>query len=354
MYRIVKSRAEKAGLPPGAPVYVGEQKTDKIKITVINYDEQNFEMREIERVEECIPYKHKPSVTWVNVDGLHEIQTVEKIAACFGVHPLIIEDILNTDQRLKVDIFDEYLFLVVKMLSSTPDTQEIDIEQVSIILGKNFVLTFQENIGDIFDPVRNRIRLNKGTIRKTGADHLAYALIDAIVDNYFKILESVGEEIGDIEETLIANPNPDVLRRIYILKREMIYLRKSVWPLREIINSLARGESPLLSDTINIFLRDLYDHTIQVIDTVETYRDMLSGMLEAYHSGISSRMNEIMKFLTIIGTIFIPLTFVVGIYGMNFEYMPELKWKLGYFGVMALTVLIGGSLLLYFKKKKWI
>jgi magnesium transporter len=354
MYKIVRKISDKAGLPPGSPVYVGEKRTEKVKITVIDYDEKNFEMLKIQSIEECFPYKKTPSITWINIDGLHEISNIEKMSECFGIHPLVVEDILNTDGRAKMDIFDEYIFLVVKMHTFDAETEEIDIEQVSIVFGRNFVITFQEREGDIFEAVRNRLKNGRGSIRKAGADYLAYALIDALVDSYFSVLEWIGEEIEDIEEELVANPAPETLRRIHFLKREMIYLRRSVWPLRETISSLERSESPLIKHSTGIYLRDLYDHTVQVIDCVETFRDMLSGMLDIYLSSISNRMNEVMKFLTIIGTIFIPLTFIAGVYGMNFEYMPGLKWHWGYFTVLAVMGVASMVLLAYFKRKKWL
>ena len=265
-----------------------------------------------------------------------------------------MEDILNTDQRPKVEDYKDYLYIVLKMLHNVKGT-EIVTEQISLILHPNFVISFQEGIeGDVFSPVRERLRGAKGRIRGMGADYLAYTLIDAIVDNYFAILEGIGERIEDLEEELVSHPKKETLHRIHELKREMIFLRKAVWPLREVISTLQRGDSPLIKNTTAIYLRDVYDHTIQVIDAIETSRDMLSGMLDIYLSSISNRMNEIMKFLTIIGTIFIPLTFIVGIYGMNFAFMPELKWRYGYFAVMAFMFAIGIIMLFYFKKKKWL
>jgi magnesium transporter len=354
MNRLIKKRSEKAGLPPGTLVHIGEKKTEKAKITIIDYDEKQFEEKEAKIVEECFPFKEKPTVTWVNIDGLHDIEVMEKIGRHFDLHPLVLEDILNTEQRPKIEDFDDYIFVVLKMLYFDESQDEIRAEQVSIILGSNFVLSFQERVGDIFNPLRERIRNAKGRIRKMGADYLAYALMDAIVDNYFTVLEKLGEKIEDIEEKLVSNPTPETLQTIHNLKREMIFLRKSVWPLREVVSSLERGESSLIKESTKIFLRDVYDHTIQVIDTVETFRDLLSGMLDIYLSSISNRMNQIMKVLTIIATIFIPLTFIVGIYGMNFEYMPELGWRWGYFIVLGIMAIIGVWMLIYFRKKRWL
>ncbi len=233
-------------------------------------------------------------------------------------------------------------------------TNEILTEQVSLILGPNFVLSFQENVGDVFDQIRERIRSGKGKIRKMGADYLVYTLLDAIVDNYFIILEKIGEQIEFIEERLIINPASDTLNTIHKLKREMLFLRKSVWPLREVISGMERGESSLIKGTTKIYLRDVYDHNIQIIDTIETLRDMLSGMLDIYLTSISNRLNAVMKVLTIIATIFMPLTFLAGIYGMNFKYMPELEWKWGYPLILLIMSTIGISMLFYFKRKKWL
>ncbi|MBI4826195.1 MAG: magnesium/cobalt transporter CorA [Nitrospirae bacterium] len=352
-------RSTKSGLPPGAPVFVGEQKAEQVKITVIDYDEINVEIREVHNVEECFPFRERPTVTWINVDGLHDVPIAEKLGEHYNIHSLVIEDLLNTEQRPKMDIFDDYIFIVLKMLTYNQETKFVDVEQASIIIGSNYVITFQENIGDIFDPIRDRIKLNKGRTRKAGADYLAYSLIDAVVDNYFKVIENIGEEIEIIEDELVINPKPETLQKIHSLKREMIFLRRSVWPLREIIGTLERDETTLIKESTSIYLRDLYDHTIQVIDSVETYRDMISGMLDVYLSSISNRMNEVMKVLTIFAAIFIPLTFIAGLYGMNFKTensplnMPELNWYYGYPFALGLMAAVAITMLFFFKRKKW-
>ncbi|MFC2072393.1 magnesium/cobalt transporter CorA [Chloroflexota bacterium] len=354
MSRLIKKRSGKAGLPPGTLVHVGERKAEKVKIRILDYDEAQFEEEEAKTIEETFPFKDKPTVTWINIDGLHEVEIIEKLGSHFGLHPLLLEDILNTDQRPKMEDYGDYIFVVLKMLYSGENKCEIEAEQVSLILGSNFVISLQEREGDVFNPLRDRIRKGKGRIRKTGSDYLAYALLDAIVDNYFLILETVGEKIEDTEQQLATNPSPETLQYIRELKNEMIFLRKSIWPLRELINGLERGESTLIHESTGAYLRDVYDHTIQIIDTVESYRDMISGMVDIYLSSISNKMNEVMKVLTIFASIFIPLTFVAGIYGMNFEFMPELKWHWGYFALLAVMALIGISLVLYFKRKKWL
>ena len=355
MPRLIKKRSKKSGLPPGTLVHIGEKKTEKTKITIVDYDEVKFEEKEAKTIEECFPFKDKPTTTWINIEGVHEIDIIEKIGKHFDLHPLLLEDIANTEQRPKMEDYGEYVFIVLKMLSYDENATEIKAEQVSVILGANFVISFQEGVkGDVFDSVRERIRSGKGRIRKMGADYLAYALMDAVVDNYFIILEKLGEKIEDTEEIILTNSTPEASRNIHHLKREMIFLRKSVWPLREVLSCLERGESSLIHATTRIYLRDVYDHTVQIIDTIETFRDMLSGMLEVYLSSISNRMNQIMKVLTIIATIFIPLTFIVGIYGMNFKYMPELEWPGSYFIVLGVMAIIGVWMLIYFRKKRWL
>jgi magnesium transporter len=350
----IKKRSTKSGLPPGALIHIGEKKVELAKISILDYDENQFEEKEAKTVEECFPFKDKPTTTWINIDGLHQVDIIEKIGKNFDFHPLLLEDILNTEQRPKIEAFENHIYIVLKMLYYDERTNEISSEQISIIFGQNFVISFQEKVGDVFDPIRDRIRTGKGRIRKMGADYLAYSLMDAIVDNYFIILEKIGEDIEVVEESMMANPTPKTLHAIHRLKRKMISLRKSVWPLREVVNALERSESPLIQNPTRIYLKDVYDHTIQVIDTVETYRDVLSGMLDVYLSSISNKMNEIMKVLTIIATIFIPLTFIAGVYGMNFENMPELKWRWGYPGIWSIMLIIGISMLLYFRKKKWL
>ncbi|KYK21756.1 magnesium transporter [Thermoplasmatales archaeon SG8-52-4] len=354
MQRLIKKSSKSRGLPPGALVHIGEKKTEKVKISVIDYIEGNYEEREVKNVEECFPFKDKPTVTWINVDGLHEVDVFEKLGKCFEIHPLVLEDILNTDQRPKIEDFEKYIFLILKMLFINDKTKEIHSEQVSLIFGNNFVISFQESIGDVFDAVRERIRKGKGRIQKMGADYLVYCLIDAIVDNYFIILEHIGDNVEGLEEDLVNNPKTEILQMIYNLKREMIYLRKSVWPLREVINGLLRGDSKLIKKETHIYLRDLYDHTIQTIDTIETFRDMISGMLDIYMSSISNKMNEVMKVLTIFAAIFIPLTFIAGVYGMNFQYMPELSIPWAYPTVWAVIIGVGVVLLGFFRYKKWI
>jgi len=354
MLRLTKKRSAKIGLPPGTLIHIGERKTEKVRIRILDYDEAQFEEKEAKTIEECFPFKDKSTITWINIDGIHQVEIIEKLGNYFGLHPLLLEDILNTEQRPKMEDYGDYIFIVLKMLYLGEANNEIEAEQVSLILGSNFVISFQERGRDVFEPVRDRIRNAKGRIRKAGADYLAYTLLDAIVDNYFIILESLGETMEETEEQLTTNPNPETLQLIHALKKEMIFLRKSIWPLREVISGLERCESSLIHESTGAYLRDVYDHTIQIIDTVESFRDMISGMLDIYLSSISNKMNEVMKVLTIFASIFIPLTFVAGVYGMNFSFMPELKWQWGYFGILGVMALVGISLAVYFKRRKWL
>lgn len=347
-------RASKKGLDPGSLVYVGKPQTEPPRITVLDYDAETFLEKYAATCQECFAFRDTATVTWINVDGVHDPAIVEAIGGHFGLHPLILEDILTTSQRPKMEDLGDRLYVVVRMLEYDETKGEIGTDQLSLILGRNFVISFQERRGDMFDPIRDRIRRAKGRIRKMGPDYLAYALLDAVVDHYFFVLEKLGERIEALEDELISDPRRETMHDIHGLKREMIFLRKSVWPLREVLAGLERAESSLIQPSTNIFLRDVYDHTIQIIDTIETFRDMLSGMLETYLSSVSNKMNEVMKLLTIISTIFIPLTFIVGVYGMNFDVLPELRWPWGYAAVWGLMLAIGGAMVAFFRRKKWL
>jgi len=354
MVDFFKTISTQKGLSPGTVVYVGKEKTAEVRITVIDYDKDEFQKKEGVKAEDCFPFKDKDSITWINIDGVHNTGVIEKIGEIFDLHPLIMEDIGNTTQRPKVEDFDNYIFVALKMLYYDNKAKIIEIEQVSLVLGKNFVISFQERQGDVFDSVRERIEKGKGRIRKMGSDYLLYSLIDAVVDGYFSVLEKMGDKIEELEEEIVEQTDPGSLHNIHKVKKEMISLRRSVWPLREVVNSLAREKTALVSGNVLIYFRDVYDHTIQVIDTVETFRDMLSGLHDTYLSSISNRMNEIMKVLTMFASIFIPLTFIAGVYGMNFSFMPELNWRWGYFAVWGVIIIVGVSMLFYFKRKKWL
>lgn len=350
-----KSRSQKTGLPPGTLVHIGEKLSESIKVTLLDYDGTHYVEKIILNVDELTTLRDQPTISWVHFAGIHDIRILEQLGEVFGLHPLILEDILNTDQRPKMQDMDGYIFIVLKRFFDTIDGHgEIKAEQVSVILGPNYVISFQEREDDLFNPVRERIKTSKGRLHKADADYLAYALIDIIVDSYFGILETLGEKIELEEEALVNNPTQSTLQAIQRLKRDMIFLRKSIWPLRETISAVERSESPLIHDVTGIYLKDIYDHAIQVIDTVETYRETLSGMIDIYLSGLSNRMNQVMKVLTIIATLFMPMTFLAGVYGMNFKYLPELEWHWGYFFFWMVSILIAVIMLIIFKRKKWL
>jgi len=352
--KIMKKTSQKAGMSPGTLMHIGEEKIEKARITLINYDQDRLEEKELQSIEESFPYKDTPRVSWINIDGLHEVGVIEKIGTHFGIHPLILEDIVNTGQRPKVDDFEEYIYIVFKMLIFDETTFHISSEQVSLILGPHFLISFQETEGDVFNFVRERIRKGRIHMRKSGPDYLAYALVDAVVDHYFLILEKIDEKIEQFEDRVYSDPTQEILLAIHDLKREIIYFRKQVWPMREVLNAWQKTESPLVQQTNKVFIRDVYDHTIQVIDTIESFRDIIAGMMDLYLSAVSNRMNEVMKVLTIMATIFIPLTFIAGIYGMNFKFMPELEWKWSYPVLLVLLMVIFGCMLFYFRRKKWL
>lgn len=352
--------SKKVGKPSGSLIHVGERKAQDMRITLMDYDEKKYTDKEIKDIGVLQELKKSPTVSWINVEAIHEVDKIEKIGEIFELHPLLLEDVLNTEQRPKFEDFDDHIFIVFKMIYYDKKEGRVDAEQVSMVLGENYLISFQERKGDVFDQIRDRIRTAKGRVRKRGADYLAYILLDAVVDSYYSVLEKIGEEVEDIEEGLIDEPEEEILYKIHSLKRDMIYLRKSVWPLRDVVNSLTRGDTQLIKESSDIFFRDVYDHTIQVIDTIETFRDMLSGMIDLYMSSISNRMNEVMKVLTIIATIFIPLTFIAGIYGMNFNpdvspfNMPELNWAYGYPAAIVVMLIVGIIMVIYFRKKRWL
>lgn len=346
-------RSVKTGLPPGSLIHIGEKHAEKAKITLCRYGESLFEENEISDLKGVRPPREEETVTWLQIDGLHDVQLLEQMGVVFGLHPLILEDILNTDQRPKTEDHGDYLYCVLKLFHENAE-EGLTSEQISILLGPNWLISLREKEGPFLDPVRHRLQAGKGPLRKAGADYLLHALLDSIVDSYFLILDHLGERIETLEDMLIGQPSPATLRLIQALKRQMLPLRKSVWPLREMIGSLSRSGSPLIREPSLLYFRDVHDHAIQVIDSLETYRDTLSGMLDIYLSTVSNRMNEIMKVLTIIATIFMPLTFLAGVYGMNFKHMPELEWPWGYFAIWGVMLLVAGVMLIFFKKRKWL
>jgi magnesium transporter len=348
----VGKRYHRPGTAPGTLVPLGSGEGGPVRIRVIDYGPDHFEEKEVGTIEEVFPYRDTPTVTWINVDGLGDVSLLEKLGKHFGFHPLTLEDVLNCGQRPKIEDYGDYHFLVMKSLNRE-EGEDLQIEQISFFLSGNYIITLQEMAGDSFEAVRERIRQEKGQIRKMGPDYLLYALIDALVDEFFPVLETYGERIEELEDEVVLHPEPSVLNEIHRIKRELLLLRRSAWPEREVINSLQREEAHLITAETRVFLRDCYDHTIQVIDMIETYRDLASGLLDVYLSSNSNRLNEVMKVLTIISTIFIPLNLVAGIYGMNFKYMPELEQPWGYPAVLTLMAVIAGSLVVYFRRKGW-
>lgn len=352
MYKFVRSVAQVVDLPSGEFLHIGEYKPEDVKIKIIDYDAEQFHEKEIISMEEYTPYETRPSVTWVDVDGLSDVNIVEKIGAYFNLHNLILEDILNTGQSPIIEDFGEYIFIVLKMIY-TDQSNNIISEHVSLLTGKNFVISFQESGGDVFDPVRKQIRQNKGRIRKMGAPYLAYSLLDSIVDNYFSVLQKLEEELECLESRVIKDPSQETLTLIYELKRELLFLHKSIWPLRAVLCKLQREGLSLMSEVKGIYLRDLTDNLSQVINTLETFRDMLSSMIDMHMSSYANKMNQIMKVLTIISTIFIPLGFITSLYGMEI-YMPEKELHWFYPFIISIMSVIAIIMLLYFKRKKWL
>ncbi len=343
-----------AGSSPGTVVYVGEERVEPVCISFIRYDQSGAQALRMVLPAEVMPPAQEDGVSWYTIDGVHDASILNAIGERFGLHGLVIEDIANTNQRPKIEEFDQYLFIAMKMITFDEEAKELLAEHVSLIVGPGYVLAFLENEGDVFEPVRQRIASGKGRIRKMKSDYLAYALMDAIIDNYFAVLEDLGDQIDDIEEEVVESPTVQTLRTVHRLKRELIFLRRSVWPMREVVNTILRDESELVRDETRIFLRDLYDHSIHVIDTVETLRDIVAGMLDVYLSSVSNKLNQVMKVLTVMSSIFIPLTFVAGVCGMNFKYMPELEMSYGYPAVMIGMLAVAVGLLAMFRRKEWL
>jgi magnesium transporter len=355
-HRLTGVRYPTPGTAPGTLNPPDWPSTSPTRVTIIDYGPDHLTERHCERFEEILEFRDTPSVTWINIEGLHDVELLRSLGAAFGFHPLTLEDVLNCGQRPKVESYGAYHFMVLKSLRLR---EELEVEQISFFLSGNYIITLQEVPGDSFEAVRQRIRQGKGLIRKAGPDYLAYALIDALIDEFFPVLESYGERIEELESELVLRPSPAYLRTVYKIKRELLVLRRMAWPEREVINALQRDESKLIHPDTQVFLRDCYDHTVQVIDMIETYRDLAAGMLDVYLSSTSNRMNEIMKVLTVISTIFIPLNFIAGVYGMNFDpqrspfNMPELEWRYGYLAVLSLMASVAIGLIFFFRRKGW-
>ena len=354
MARFLKKRDRGIGRSPASLVFIGEEKMAQARIRVIDYTPDRLEERELDSLEGATRYRGTETVTWINVDGLQDLDLMARIQTTLGLHPLMMEDILNTGQRPKLDDFDDYLFVALKMLRYEPAEERVIGEQLSLVMGRGLVVTFQERTGDVFDPVRERIRNGKGRIRGAQADYLAYALLDTVVENYLRTIELLGERIEDVEDEVLDDPESEIIERIGDFKRETNYFRKVVRPAREAIIQLAKLDSDLIDDATVPFLKDLQDLAAQASEAVDTYRDMLSDQMTLYHSTVSNRMNEIMKVLTIFAAIFIPLTFIAGIYGTNFDYFPELHFRYSYLIFWLVLLVVAGVMLRYFRRKGWL
>ena len=353
MTRLFKRGYKAAAAAPGSLEYTGDRRMDSVRVRLIDYHGEHLEERELDAFEALSPYRDSDNVTWVNVDGLHDVTILERLRDDFGVHPLVLEDIANTQQRPKLEDHGDYLFVVTRVFSAN-DQGHMTSEQISFLLGQSSVLSFQEVPGDVFEGVRERIRHGKGRLRHRGADYLLYALVDAIVDSYFDMLAKFAERIEALEDEVNENAQPEQLRQIHEYRRDLILLRKHIFPMREMISGLKRTESELMKVETHVFIDDVYDHAIRAMETVDSYRELLSSLQDLYLSSISNRMNEVMKVLTIIATIFVPLTFVAGIYGMNFEVMPELKWPWAYAVFWVAVLGISAGMLAFFRRKGWL
>lgn len=348
-------RVTKLGMPPESLVYTGEKQMDSPQVSLFHYNADDCKEEKVTDITQLKQVRETERIVWLNVEGLHDVELIAKIGEIFSLHPLVMEDILDITQRPKFEIYDDMLFLVVKMLSFDEKNNKITTEQVCFLLSDSFLITFQEGmIGDVFDGVRERITKGKGKLRKNKVDYLCYELLDSIVDNYFLLVERIGDKITELEDEVFESPEKTILHSLHELRNELLTIRKAVWPMREVVTRLEREAQDYVSPQTQIYLRDLYDHTIQEIETIEALRESLAGLQDLYLSSLSNKMNEVMKVLTIITTIFIPLSFIAGVYGMNFEHMPELKWQYGYYGVIALMTLISLIMLVVFRRKKWL
>lgn len=352
----VRKTGKKAGAPPGTIMHLGEHKTYRIKITRINYCEENFNVSYDISLDTLFETEKEHAVEWINFDGIHDVEMIERIGRHYAINMLVLEDIVNSSQRPKIEEYDDYAYIVLRMLTYNEKYKEIESEQVSIILKheQNTLLTFQEKESDDFEPIRERIMKKKGKVHRMSADFLCYSIMDFIIDNYFTVLEKIGERVDSIEEEVLGNPSEMTIHKLHSLKRDTLAIKKSLWPMRDILGVMLKPDNSIVEEPTRLFLRDAYDHTVEAIETVEAYRDFISGLVDVYHSRISNRMNEIMKVLTLISTIFIPLTFIAGVYGMNFKYMPELEWRLGYYLIIIIMFGMAVGMLIFFKRKRWL
>jgi len=351
---LVRRTVKQPGISPGTLVHGGETKVERVRIRYIDYDPQQLSEKEVTGIEACLPFKDSPSVSWINVDGLHDVDVVRRVGEHFGWHPLLLEDIVGTGQRAKVEEYEDYLYVVLPMLDWSEEQHQVVHEQLSLVLGERYVFTFQERGGTLFDSVRERLRHAKGRIRTRGPDYLAYALMDAVVDHCFHVLECIGDRTERLEDEVLTDQSQNTMIQLHALKRELIAVRRAVWPMRDALAQVVRDEEDMFTPETEVFLRDVHDHSVQVVESVEVLRDVLSGAVDLHLSMMTMRTNEVMKVLTVMASIFIPLTFVVGIYGMNFDYLPELRVWWAYPVLMLTMAAVSGAMVYYFRKKRWL
>jgi magnesium transporter len=353
MQSLVKKQSAKLGLPPGTLIHIGEQRVNQTQIRSMIYDQSRVEEHEFTDPMQCKRLASEPGVTWIDVDGVHDVNLIGRLGAEFGLHPLVLEDIVNTNQRPKLQDFGDYIFIVIKFLDFDEAEDEIASDQISIILGPDFVLSFSERLGDEFRAVRQQLRDASNRLRARGTEYLTYRLVDSVVDHYFQIVERIGSRLEDLEDRLLENTAGNFLPELHNIKRELLFMRTNIWPLRPLMDELKAASSLLLGSEIRHYWDDVRDHVLNVVEMIETLRDMGAGNLEVYLSTIQYRQNDVMKVLTIIATIFLPLTFLVGVWGMNFQHMPEIPWKWGYAAAWAVMIGITVGMLWWFRRKRW-
>lgn len=354
MARFIKKKKEEIGLSPDALYFRGEKKIDSVLFRVIDFDSKSLEEIEIKKIEEVLKYKDTKTVTWLNIDGLHDLNVIKEIGKSFNLEQLVLADVLNTPARPKVQEYPNCIFLAIKMLQHNEESGEISVENLSLILTDSMLISFQETKGDVFEPVRERIRSNKKRIRNAGTDYLVFTLLDIVIDNYIYIISLLGDEIEDLEDEISQEPRQSVIDEINSCKQELNFLRRNITPAKELILALSKIDSAIIDDKTDVHFNELLDNINQAIESASSYREILSDQLNIYHTTISSKLNDVMKFLTIFSVIFIPLTFIAGIYGTNFEYVPELSFKYSYFIMWGMMIVVAIGMLIYFKKKKWL
>lgn len=346
---------EKIGMVPGSLIHVGEKKAEEFSVYLTEYNGQDYFLgSSIDNLEDSASLFDSGHISWIDVVGLHEVERIKQIGKMLGIHSLLLEDILNTHQRPKAESSDANLFLSFKMLHWNDRDDQLEVDQLSLIVSASYVVTFQEQETDIFSKLRQRIRSRKGRVYQRGADYLAYSILDVVVDHYFLVLEKLEDKIELLEEDLLVSPTPETLQQIHKLKKEILFAQKAVWPLQELLRGLERGDFDLFEQETLIYLRDVYEHSMRVVDTLDTLRELSNTMVDIYLTSVNNKMNDVMRVLTIVATIFIPLTFITSLYGMNFRYMPELQWRGGYLMTWLVMLVIGGGMVVYFKKKQWL